>query len=101
MPQTLRPNTIRLYTRDTPEGRDIYPVMTNERIPRTQTSTWPRRVVTGPVSADSEEYLSSWTQDDYSGGRHMLFGWRPSMTPNSMRDRSVVSLASRMPMPPE
>lgn len=68
----LEGNTIRLYTRDTERGKDIYPTLQNERVPRTQNATWPRRVVTGPVSADAEEFLASWTQDDYSGGFGIL-----------------------------
>lgn len=64
----LTPNTFRLYTSDTPPGHDLYPGKTGERVPRTQTGTWDRRVVTGPVSADAESLISSWTQDDYSGG---------------------------------
>jgi hypothetical protein len=47
-------------------------VVINERFSRTQNAPWPRRVVTGPVGADAEEFISSWTQDDYSGGFGIL-----------------------------
>jgi hypothetical protein len=68
MTTKLPPNTIRLWHQDTPTGHDLYPVVLGERIPRTQTATWALRVVDGPTSADSEQLMSSWTQDDYSGG---------------------------------
>jgi hypothetical protein len=66
--KTLPANHFRLWTRDIPENRQLYPGKLGERVPRTQTATWDRRVVTGPVSADAESLISSWTQDDYSGG---------------------------------
>ena len=68
MTTKLPANHFRLWTRDTPANRQLYPGKLGERIPRTQTATWDRRVVTGPVSADAEALISSWTQDDYSGG---------------------------------
>ena len=68
MASRLAANAIRLYTSETAAGLDLYPGKIGERVPRTQTSVWERRVVTGPVSADAESLLSSWTQDDYSGG---------------------------------
>jgi hypothetical protein len=72
MTARLPPNSIRLYHRGTPAGHDLYPVVINERFSRTQNAPWPRRVVTGPVGADAEEFISSWTQDDYSGGFGIL-----------------------------
>jgi sugar lactone lactonase YvrE len=64
----LPTNAFRLYTSETPAGHDLYPGKIGERVPRTQTGAWERRVVTGPVAADAETLISSWTQDDYSGG---------------------------------
>ncbi len=64
----LPPNAIRLYHRDTPAGRDLYQVVSGERVSRVQTGAFERRVTTGPVSADAEQLISSWAQDDYSGG---------------------------------
>lgn len=68
MATRLPPNAFRLYTSATPAGHDLYPGKVGERVPRTQTGTWDRRVLTGPVSADAEALISSWSQDDYSGG---------------------------------
>jgi hypothetical protein len=64
----LPPNSFRLYHRDTPATRCLYPAVANERQSRVQTAQWKIRVVTGPVSADAEELIDSWTQDDYSAG---------------------------------
>jgi hypothetical protein len=68
MTTRLPPNSIRLWHQDTAEGDDLYPIVPNERTSRTQTGTWAIRVVDGPTSADSEQFLASWTQDDYSAG---------------------------------
>jgi hypothetical protein len=64
----LPPNAFRLYTSSTPSGHDLYPGQIGQRVARTQSGVLERRVVTGPVSADAESLISSWTQDDYSGG---------------------------------
>jgi hypothetical protein len=64
----LPPNSFRLYTSTTPSGHDLYPGQIGQRVARTQSGVLERRVVTGPVSADAESLISSWTQDDYSGG---------------------------------
>jgi hypothetical protein len=60
--------TVLIYTRDTPSNHTSYPVVWAERVRRTSLSTWERRVVYGGPSIDAEEIISSWVQDDYSGG---------------------------------
>jgi len=106
--KTLPANHFRLWTRDTPEGRQLYPGKLGERIPRTQTGGWERRVVTGPVSADAESLISSWTQDDYSGGfgikdgnesvdtSRIAFGVIDPRRPKSM---CLPPLTSELPLP--
>jgi hypothetical protein len=61
-------SSVLIYEKDTLPGRDVYVTVSNERIKRLSLSTWERRVVNGSPSADAEEFISSWTQDDYSGG---------------------------------
>ncbi len=74
MATRLPPNSIRLYTSATERGKDLYPVVPGERASRVQTAAWDRRMVTGPVGADAEQLISSWTQDDYSGGFGIIDG---------------------------
>lgn len=68
MPKRLPPNSFRIYHSDTVAGRDLYPGQVNARNERVQTATWKLRTVSGPTSADGDELIDTWAQDDYSAG---------------------------------
>lgn len=67
-PQLIEENMVRLWTRETVPGEDLYHLDLSARSKRQQLATWERPAVTGPTSANPEEIISGWAQDDWSGG---------------------------------
>jgi hypothetical protein len=61
-------NQVRIFTRSTVPGEDLYEVDTTSMQIIQQLATWERPAVIGSGVANPEEIISSYSQDDWSGG---------------------------------
>jgi hypothetical protein len=67
VPAEILPNQVRIYNRLSGND-DLYEVDTQSMQLIQQLATWERPSVIGSGAANPEEIISSWSQDDWSGG---------------------------------
>src|SRR5690349_19707056 len=68
LPSPVPNGFVRLYDRRTPEGKREFLLDKQVRLPETRNAQWDRPALTGAPSAEGDEFLASFAQNDLSAG---------------------------------